>query len=346
MKATALRRFQVRVFEEPLKRPFVTALGRKDKTVNVELTLELSSGAAGRGEASGSLAFAHLRPERLAAVMTRLARAAVGRDALELRPLVERAWKAAGLAAPAAAAFEAALLSAVCAERGLTLFEWFGGACRRGETDVTISAVDPGSSAEAAREAARAGYRALKVKVGTGLKADLARVRAVVAAAPGRRLLLDGNQGMTVASALRVVEGALSAGARVELLEQPLPKDDLKALARLCRRCPVPVALDESVKTPQDALRALEAGAAGAFNVKAAKSGYLRSQDIVALARAAGLPLMIGCMMETAPGLFPSVALALGTGAFRWLDLDSDALLLRRPEGSGWSRRGPDIALS
>ncbi len=346
MKAAVVRAFEARTFEEPLKRPFVTAAGRKDTTVNVALTLTLSSGARGEGEASSSLALAHLTPRRLFSTISRLAKACVGRDVRALRPLVDDVWRRAGIVTPAAAAVEAALLSALCAHEGTTLDARFGGASRSGETDLTISAVDAASSAEAAREAASAGFRALKVKIGTGLAQDLARVRAVLEAAPGRRILLDGNQGMTVSSALRVVEAALSAGAKVELLEQPLAKEDLKGLAALCRRCPVPVALDESVKTPQDALRAIDAGAAGAINVKAAKSGYLRSLEIGALARAAGLPLMLGCMTETARGLRPSVQLALGTGWFRWLDLDSDALLARRPADCGWTRRGPDIALA
>ncbi len=79
-----------------------------------------------------------------------------------------------------------------------------------------------------------------------------------------------------------------------------------------------------------------------AINIKLAKSGLSRGLEIAAVARAAGLPLMIGCMAETARGLSASVHLALGTGFFRWHDLDSDVLLAPGEDDAkaGWVRRG------
>ena len=94
-------------------------------------------------------------------------------------------------------------MSALAAEAGTNLAGWLGGAARRLETDVTISASnDPAETRSAAAEAAAAGFRALKIKVGGRPADDLARVRAARGAAPGARLLLDGNQGFTAASAL------------------------------------------------------------------------------------------------------------------------------------------------
>lgn len=344
MAETTIRSFTARVFETPLKRPFVTAAGRKTVSVNVGLTLTLRSGARGYGEASTSLANPHHRPDAILAAVKKLAAAARGRDAAETLPLAEDAARAFPDCFPAVAAFEAAVLEAYCADRGAAMAEWFGGAGRRAETDLTISAVGPEESAEAARAAVSEGFKTLKIKVGKGPAEDLARVKAVRAAAPRVRMILDGNQGMTVDSALKLVEATMKLGATVEMLEQPLPLDDLKGLARLVKRCPVPVILDESVKTPEQALRALDAGAAGGFNIKTAKSGYLRSLRIAAIARAAKLPLMIGCMTETAKGLAGSVHLALGTGFFTWLDLDSDHLLAKN-EPASWRRAGPRISL-
>lgn len=339
-----VRSFQVRVVETPLRRPFVTALGRKTSTVNVGLTLRLASGAIGYGEASASLALAHLAPARLARAITSLARWSVGRDPAELRVFSARGWSRFPGAAPAVSAFECAALDAWTSERGLSVRHWCGGALSRLESDLTVSAVDAASAREAAADAAARGYRILKVKVGSGEREDLERVRAVRAAAPRARLLLDGNQGLTVRSALRLTEAALKAGP-VELLEQPLPKADLKGLAAVAKRCPVPVAADESCATPEDAVRLIDAGAATAINIKLAKSGILRGLDIAAAARAAGLPLMIGCMAETARGLTPSVHFALGTGFFRWADLDSDELLVEEaPLRPGWARRGREIS--
>jgi L-alanine-DL-glutamate epimerase-like enolase superfamily enzyme len=337
---------RVAAFETPLKRPFVTAQGRKDSTVNVGFTLRLRGGGEGYGEASSSIALKHLSPAALERALRRLAAGARGRDARDWRALVEAAWNAEGTLSPAVAAFECALLSALAAQNKTTLRETFGGASRSLESDLTLSAWnDPALTEAAAREAAREGFRVLKVKVGGRFEDDLARLRAALRGAPRTRLLLDGNQGLTRAGALKLVEAALKL-APVDLLEQPLPKDDLAGMAFVSKRCPVPVAADESVSTPEAAYRVLSRGAATAVNIKVAKSGLSRSLAIAAVARAAGAPLMIGCMAETARGLSPSAALAAGTGFFRFVDLDSDHLLREdaaSKRACGWKRVGPRL---
>lgn len=339
-----LRRLRVETFTTPLKRPFVTALGRKTETVNVGVWAELSGGARGYGEASASIALAHLRPRRLSAAVSALGKRFLGAELSCPGAIVSEAWKRRPKDAPAVSAFECALLSALAASKGLSLWAWLGGARRALETDITLSAVDAAATALAAREAHREGFRVLKVKVGTGAREDLARVRAARRAAPGAIIRLDGNQGLTMRTALALVETCLIEGP-VELLEQPLPKGEESKLPALVKRCPVPVVADESVATPEQAARLAEAGAAGGFNVKLAKSGISRGLEIAAVARAAGLKLMVGCMTETARGLSPSVALALGTGLFDFVDLDSDHLLAGGPPPIGWRRRGRTIEL-
>lgn len=349
MSRTALRRAAVAVVETPLKRPFVTALGTRTHTTNVGVTLRLAGGATGYGEASTSLAMKHLTAPALKKALDGLTRRALGADASDWRGLVDDAWRSAGDLPPAVAAFECALVSALAASGGATLAAWFGGKDRSLTTDLTISAWDDAElTREAAAEAARDGFTTLKVKVGGALAADLARVRAVRAGAPKARLLLDGNQGLTPRGTLALYEAVLKTGAKVDLIEQPVPKEDLKGMAWVAKRVPVPVAADEAVATPAQAARALEAGVT-AVNVKLAKSGLSRGLEIATLARAAGVPLMIGCMAETARGLAASVHLALGTGFFRFHDLDSDVLLKERPQaarGSGWRRDGPRVSLA
>ncbi len=349
MTRTTLRAASVATIETPLRRPFVTALGTRLSTANVSATLRLSGGALGYGEASTSLALKHLTAAALQRALERLTRRALGRDARDWRALVDEAWKTFPELSPAVAAFESALLSALAAESGVPLASWFGGSARTLDSDLTLSAwTDDEFTRDAAAEAARAGFRTLKIKVGGRPKDDLARVRAARLGAPRARLILDGNQGLTPRGALALLEALLKEGAAVELLEQPVRKDDLAGMAFVARRSPVPVAADESVATPAQAARVLALGAATAINVKLAKSGISRGLEIAAVARAAGVPLMIGCMAETARGLSSSVHLALGTGFFRHVDLDSDVLLVEDAasrRAAGWVRRGPRIAL-
>ncbi|MDE2510987.1 MAG: dipeptide epimerase, partial [Elusimicrobia bacterium] len=347
MSRTVVSGARVEIFRTPLKRPFVTALGRRTYTENVGLTVRLSGGAAGYGEASTSLALKHLTAPALARTLSALARLARGKDVRDWKALTENAWRRAPEHSPAVAAFEIALLSALCAEGGTTPASWFGGARRTQDSDMTLSAwTDDAMTRAAAAEAAKDGFKTLKIKVGGEFGDDLARVRAARRGAPKARLILDGNQGLTPRGSLRLLEAVLKEGGTVDLLEQPVRKDDLKGMAFVSRRASVPVAADESVGTPAQAARVLELGAATAVNIKLAKSGVARGLEIAATARAAGVPLMIGCMAETARGLAASVHFALGTGFFRFVDLDSDVLLVEPASArrnAGWTRSGPTV---
>ncbi|MBI5631266.1 MAG: dipeptide epimerase [Elusimicrobia bacterium] len=341
-----IKSFSLNTFETALKRPFITALGRKDSSVNVGLTLELSDGSRGYGEASSSLALAHLSAGCLAKTMKALTLENLGEDLAGAGSIIDKAWKTHGRINPAAAAFECALWQAVLASMGMPMAEWLGGALRKVETDITLSAWgEPTATRQAAQEARNEGFGIFKVKVGGELQGDLERVRLAHEAGPKARLILDGNQSLSEKGALKLVEACLAKGWPVELLEQPLGRGQFAQMAALSRRCPVPVAADEMVKTPEDAARVAGEGAAHVINIKVAKSGIRRSLEIAAIARGAGLGLMIGCMTETAEGLAPSVHLALGTGFFKHVDLDSDHLLGPHPEASSWKRRGPLLSL-
>jgi L-alanine-DL-glutamate epimerase-like enolase superfamily enzyme len=291
-----------------------------------------------------------LSPAALARALEGLLERLRGRDARELEPLAADIWRLCPDVPAAAAAFECAALDAMLGAQGIGMAEWFGGAQDSIETDLTISAWPAPQAAEAASIALHAGFKTLKIKVGTrDQEADLARVSAAAGAARklGRelRIILDGNQGFTAEGALRFVERA-ARRARVVLFEQPLPRAKLKEAAWLNRRSPAPLAADESVRSPAEALAVLDAGAAEVINVKTAKLGLRRSLDVVALARAAGKGLMIGCMQESARGLSPSVHLACGLGAFSYADLDSDALLGEGQPRGGFAREGPLLRLT
>lgn len=340
MNPFAVTGFSVERRVLPLKVPFITALGRKDSTENVLVRARLRGGAAGWGEASGSVVNAALKPARLAADCGALARRLNGRDV--------RAWNAlagelrtSGRPAPAAAAVESALLDALRNALGLSWSAWFGGAGKSVSTDATLSAAGPAETTEAAGRAAAEGFKVLKVKVGSGFSADLARCLAADAAGRKPEFILDGNQRLGRAGAVRLAEACVKRGLKVVLIEQPVPADDLAGLAWVSKRAPAPVAADESVQGPEDARRVLETGAAAVVNVKLAKMGPAAALETVTVARACGGGLMLGCMQESALGLSPSVGLAMGTGAFAHLDLDSDWLLgAGQPEGS-FTRRGP-----
>ncbi|MCS7240406.1 MAG: dipeptide epimerase, partial [Candidatus Bipolaricaulota bacterium] len=128
---------------------------------------------------------------------------------------------------------------------------------------------------------------------------DVARVRAVrEAIGEGVRMWIDANQGWTRAQAVWALARLSEYG--VEFVEQPVPAEDLEGMAWVRKRSPIPVMADESVHSPADALRAIRLGACDYVNIKLMKAGgLLRAKEIAAICKHAGLPNMIGGMVES-----------------------------------------------
>ncbi len=120
------------------------------------------------------------------------------------------------------------------------------------------------------------------------------------------------------------------AGYRIELFEQPLGKEDYRGLAEITRLASMPIILDETVVTADQAKRAAEEHLGHGINIKIAKSGIQESRDILRIAEESGMKLMIGCMTETMAGLSAAVLLAAGSGCFHYIDLDGVYFLRHR----------------
>jgi len=187
-------------------------------------------------------------------------------------------------------------------------------------TAYTLSLDRVENMAAAAR--ANADRPLLKLKLsGPG---DLDRVQAVHENAPRARLIVDANEAWTaeIYSALAPQLGSLG----VELIEQPLPAGADAPLAGLAR--PVPVCADESCH--DTASLAHIAGKYDAVNIKLDKTGGLtEALRLAAAAKAAGLGIMVGCMVATSLAMAPALLLAADA---RWVDLDGPLLLARDRE--------------
>ena len=129
------------------------------------------------------------------------------------------------------------------------------------------------------------------------------------------------------------------------LLEQPLHRDEWDGQARLVREAGVPVVADESCRSVEDAAHIARHRLAHVINIKLAKCGVTQALEIIAIARASGLGLMIGGMVETRLGMGFGAHLAAGTGAFRWIDLDTPLLLAEDPVVHGYTADGPRYRL-
>lgn len=185
---------------------------------------------------------------------------------------------------------------------------------------ITAQTISLGAPEEMAAQArATADRPLLKIKVGA--HDDAARMRAVAAAAPNSRLIVDANEGWTEDN---LQENLLAAAQyRVALVEQPLPAGKDGILRDIPH--PVPVCADESLHTAED-LSAMK-GLYDAVNIKLDKTGGLTAA--IALrerAREMGFSVMVGCMVGTSLAMAPAVLLAQDAD---FVDLDGPLLLQR-----------------
>lgn len=184
-------------------------------------------------------------------------------------------------------------------------------------TAFTISLGEAAVMEADAAKAAAKGYGLLKLKLtGAG---DRARVAAVRAGAPGARLIVDANEGwarMDIAA-----EAAALAELGVEMIEQPVPAGQDEMLAGV--KSPLPILADESCHIAADVARL--APYYDGVNIKLDKAGGLtEALKLAHAAEAAGLKIMVGCMLSTSLGIAPAFLVAQHAD---WVDLDGPALL-------------------
>ncbi|MDB5081147.1 MAG: dipeptide epimerase [Chloroflexi bacterium] len=338
---TGIRSIEFEPLNIPLIEPFIISIGRLDHVRNVLITVTLENGVIGYGEA------APLEPingENQATVLATLQTCVpllVGRDAMQWRKLSGELAGIFSVQAAARAGLEMAILDAVTKTMRVPLYQFFGGYTDRVETDISIPIVEPDRARELAQGITAQGVRFIKIKVGSGIEADVARTLAVKEGAPNSELQLDANQAYSASEAVELLQELRARGVRVRLFEQPVPKHDRIGLKFVTDQGRVPVAGDEAVFVASDVMDLAHIGAANVVNIKLMKSGLVTGMDIVAVCRAAHIRLMIGGMIESKLAMSCSAHFAAGNGGFEFVDLDTPFLLAEDPFEGGYRVEGP-----
>ena len=337
---------QATALDIELTEPFGIATGAQHTAANVLVTLTLSDGTTGTGEAAP---FPAVNGETQGAVLSALSAASSslsGLDALRWRPAAMVAEHALRGTPSALAAFESALLDALCRRAGISLWSFFGGAQKELVSDITIPTGSAEHASAAAMRAIGAGFTTLKVKIGgAAFDHDRARLDSIVRAAPSARLVLDANASLSAEAALALLDALGHAKGQVALFEQPTGKADLDGLRKVREHGGVPVAADESACSAVDVLTLIAARAVDAVNIKTMKCGLIEAMAMIAIARSAGLGLMIGGMVESKLSMTVSACLAAGVGGFGYVDLDTPWFMKNAPLEGGWLEQGATLRL-
>jgi len=274
--------------------------------------------------------------------------------AVDLNPLnTEYALaKLAGLAenSPSArCAFDIAFYDLLGLAAGMPLHRLLGGYRYRIQTSITLGIASVEETVEHARQHARQGFRILKLKGGLDPEDDVRRVRAVRAALPRLILRLDADGGYSVQQALDVARALEDS---LEMLEQPTPAPEpsggpspgqaasargLEALCQVTQYSPVPILADQSLIGPPSALEIAGRRAAHGMSIKLATCGGLHcARQVDAIARAAHMDTMVGCVNEPALLIAAGLGLALSSPNVRYADLDGHFDLVNDPTVPGF----------
>ena len=312
--------------------PFAISGGSSCALETVFTRVRLADGSIGHGEASPLPAFNGETAANALLQIRRAGRLWLGRDAASWRPRLEELEEALPQGGGAArAALGMALLDAWTRRVGVPLRSLFGGATDRVVSDITVTLGSEAEAFTAARRIRTRGVRVIKIKVGLSPREDAARAAAVAAAHPRAALILDANQGYGPEHSLALVRLLRARGIVPVLFEQPAAADDFAGLASFHQKSGIPVAADESLRSRADALKLARTGAAQVLNLKLMKMGVLEAWDCALIARACGLGLMVGGMVETPLAMAAAAHLAAGLGGVRFIDLDTPLWLAESP---------------
>lgn len=319
MKITRINLYR---YDVPLNAPIAISLGTIDHARNLLIEIQTSDGITGWGEGSPFwMIVGETQASGLAAAGD-MARLLLNRDPLNIEGCVNALLRYLPGHPTTRSAFDMALYDIAAQAAGMPLYQFLGGSKRPLVTDETIYINTPERMVDDAMRIQGKGAEAIKVKLGTTARDDIRRVEAIRnAIGDATPIRTDANQGWDVVTAQAVLRAI--GNYNVQYCEQPIARHDIAGLRHIRRSSTVPIMADESLFNAMDAIRLVREEAVDYFNIKLSKSGGIfEALNINAIAEAAGVPCMIGCMSESRLALTANAHFAAARQNVRFCDLD------------------------
>jgi len=324
MLFSAIESIETIIVDLPTIRPHKLAMHTMQHQTLVIIRLRCADGIEGIGEATtiGGLSYGNESPDSIKTNIDKFfAPLLIGQDACNINAAMLRLDSSIRGNTFAKSGIESALLDAHGKRLGLPVSELLGGRVREslpvawtlasGNTEKDI--------AEGEKMLDLRRHRIFKLKIGAGeVSRDLAHVIAIKKALGDRASVrVDVNQAWDEAVAVRACRVLGDNG--IDLIEQPISRNNRSGMVRLNAISPVPIMADESIECVEDAFNLAREGAASVFALKIAKNGGPRAVlRTAAIAQAAGIGLYGGTMLEGGIGTMASAQAFLTLSQLAW----------------------------
>lgn len=309
-------------FSIPME-PFVIATGIMDYAQNVFIRVHTDSEHYGVGECSAFPMIVGETQDTCLAMARDFAKTWKGKDASDIQARIQDLHNAAAYNPTIKSAFDMALYDLAAKTAGQPLYKYLGGEKRIVETDMTIGIGTATEMAGLALKYQKAGATILKIKLGKKPQDDMERVRKIREAVGERMTIrIDANQGWDFDAAVLCLNGMNDLD--IEFCEQPMRTWYDDRLPELRKQTPIKIMADESCYNHHDARKLINSKSCDYLNIKFAKSGGINEGlKIHEVASEAGMPCMIGSMLESRIALSANLHFAYACKNIKYFDLDT-----------------------
>lgn len=302
MKINAIHLYAIHL---PLQIPFVVSYKTYNYIPSVIVKLETDEGIVGYGE---GVADEHVTGETwegtFQILKNTLAPVVLGQNPMDIEKLHDRMNSTMNGAPTAKAAIDIACFDIVGKKLGVPVYQLIGG---RYHNEFPISHVlsiaEPGEMADEAALMIDKGYNSFKIKVGTDVRKDVERIKAVRARVGEHAAIrVDVNQGWKNSATSLVAIRSLR-NLDLDWIEQPVYAVDLDGMAAIRAKTDIPLMVDEGLKGSREMREIIQKGAADKVNIKLMKCGGIYpAVKLTHQAEMAGIECQIGSMVESSIG--------------------------------------------
>lgn len=289
----------------PLYEPFIVSYASYDYMPSIIVKITTDTGIVGYGE---GVADEHVTGESwegtFAVLKNTLAPKLIGENPINMERIHELMDAEIYAVPTAKAAIDIACYDVAGKALGVPVYDLLGGRYHE-EFPIThvLSIASPDDMADEAEERIAAGYRSLKMKVGTQVSDDVNRIEAVRArVGEDIAIRVDVNQGWkTSANTLQGLRKLEHCG--LDWLEQPVKADDIDGMVEVKSKSSVPMMIDEGLRGVREMREIIAKRAADKVNIKLMKCGGIYpAMKLAHMAEMAGIECQIGSMVESSIG--------------------------------------------